>query len=433
MQTSGDPRFLTSQSEGVGERDAVRAQVDRILASDTFRSADVLRRLLRFLADKTFSGEADHLKEYSVGLDALGKPSSFNPSKDSVVRLQASRLRQKLNIYYETEGRDDSTVIELPKGRFKIAWHTKNHNEAAPPSVAPRRNVLIIGVAAVVSLLLGFITYRSVTRASSPVPVAGVMDRLTPELKELWSPFLSSTRHLIIGFSNPFFVRLQEGGSRDTIYHTMGVNSWEDAEASSELPALRRALGNAKATPTYNMVERSTLVATFVLSRFLAGRLSDISLVRSNEVSWQQLADNDVILLGRLLLYQQGSSLPVEPAFVLDTAGVRNLQPLAGEPAVFPDPQDHQESDGQGLELVSMLPGPLGRTNILSFSSNHAWGVICGVQALADPSFVHVLTNKLRTRSGKLPAYYQVVLKISYRDGIPTTASYVAHRALELK
>ena len=82
--------------------DAARDQIDRILASDTFRASEVLRRLLRFLADKTFSGDADQLKEYSVGLDALHKPASYDPRQDAGVRLQASRLRQKLDEYYRS-------------------------------------------------------------------------------------------------------------------------------------------------------------------------------------------------------------------------------------------------------------------------------------------------------------------------------------------
>jgi hypothetical protein len=74
--------------------EAARDQVDRILGSNTFHASDVLRRLLRFLADKTFAGAADDLKEYSVGLDALGKPPTYDPRQDAAVRLHASRLRQ---------------------------------------------------------------------------------------------------------------------------------------------------------------------------------------------------------------------------------------------------------------------------------------------------------------------------------------------------
>lgn len=426
--------------------DEVRAHVDRILLSDTFRAAEVLRRLFRFLADKTFSGEAEGLKEYSVGIDALGKPPSYDPSKDAIVRLQASRLRQKLDDYYRKEGQHDAVVIELPKGRFKLTWHMANGTEfpdsaRVPPApvaspVEPRdvgfwKSLAIsLGVA---FLALGVLTIWSFSRAPRALPAAHLTARTTPELTELWRPFLSPGHHVLLGFSNPFFVRLQESGYRDIIYHTMNVNSWEDAKASPELSVLSRALGNPKVTPTFNMVERSTLLSTFVLSRFLSERIADISLVRSSDVSWQHLADNDVILLTTLHLDQGDSALLVQPAFAVGPRGVINLQPQPGEPAVYEDPQDHQDSDGQGLELVSMFPGPLGRTSVLTFSSNHAWGIICGVQALTDPAFARELVARLRMSSGKIPSYYQVVLRMSYRDGTPTKASYVTHRMLSLK
>src|SRR5580658_8506760 len=111
-----------------------QAQVERILRSDTFRSTEVLRRLLRFLAAKAFSGEADGLKEYAIGLDALGKPASYDPRQDATVRLQVARLRQKLAEYYRTEGKDDTVTFDLPKGHFKLIWEFR---PAALPTVLP--------------------------------------------------------------------------------------------------------------------------------------------------------------------------------------------------------------------------------------------------------------------------------------------------------
>src|SRR5580698_4955744 len=128
---------LASVSEVALGLEAARKQVDRILASNTLHASDVLRRLLKFLADKTFSGEADDLKEYSVGLDALGKPPTYDPRQDAGVRLQASRLRQKLDGYYRNEGKNDPLIVELPKGRFKIAWHPRDTDVLPAPDVPP--------------------------------------------------------------------------------------------------------------------------------------------------------------------------------------------------------------------------------------------------------------------------------------------------------
>src|SRR5581483_7275058 len=100
--------------------DPLSTEVERILDSNTFRNSEALRRLLRFLADKRLAGEADQLKEYSVGIDALGKPPSYDPRQDSTVRIQVGRLRQKLAEYYRTEGKRNPLIIDLPKGRFKL-------------------------------------------------------------------------------------------------------------------------------------------------------------------------------------------------------------------------------------------------------------------------------------------------------------------------
>src|SRR5215831_16961971 len=105
--------------------DKLQGQIDRILQSETFHSSVVLRRLLKFLADKTASGEADELKEYVIGIDALGKPPSYDPRQDAIVRLHIGRIRQKLGEYYRDEGKEDPVVIELPKGRFKLRWQVR--------------------------------------------------------------------------------------------------------------------------------------------------------------------------------------------------------------------------------------------------------------------------------------------------------------------
>src|SRR5690242_9518936 len=102
------------------EAEEIRAQVSRVVQSKTFETSDIHRRLLQYLAEKTITGEADRLKEYSIGLEAFGKPPSYDPRQDSIVRLHIGRLRQKLMAYYQTEAAHDAVLISLPKGAFKL-------------------------------------------------------------------------------------------------------------------------------------------------------------------------------------------------------------------------------------------------------------------------------------------------------------------------
>jgi hypothetical protein len=102
------------------QRQLLEEQVDRILHSDELRTSEVLRQLLQFLMEKTVQGEADHLKEYTVAIDGLGKPPTYDPQHNSAVRIQVGRLRLKLAEYYREAGKFDPVVVSLPKGRFKL-------------------------------------------------------------------------------------------------------------------------------------------------------------------------------------------------------------------------------------------------------------------------------------------------------------------------
>jgi TolB-like protein/Flp pilus assembly protein TadD len=97
---------------------AVRAQVDKILASAKFAGSERMTRFLRFAVEKLIAGESGELKEYLVALEVFDRGPDFDQRLDPIVRVEARRLRSKLKTYYETEGRDDEIRIELPTGGY---------------------------------------------------------------------------------------------------------------------------------------------------------------------------------------------------------------------------------------------------------------------------------------------------------------------------
>jgi len=107
-----------------------------------FRSSESLQRLLRFLADRSLAGEGDQLKEYSIGIDAFGRPPEYDPRHESAVRIQVGRLRQKLSEYYLLDGKNDPVLVELPKGGFKIRVESRapapEPLATEPPPQAPK-------------------------------------------------------------------------------------------------------------------------------------------------------------------------------------------------------------------------------------------------------------------------------------------------------
>jgi len=98
--------------------DEVSAQVERILASSAFAQSARLQKLLRYIVEETLSGRSIALKEYTIALDVFERDESFDPQTSSVVRVEASRLRAKLERYYATEGRNDAVRVVLPPGGY---------------------------------------------------------------------------------------------------------------------------------------------------------------------------------------------------------------------------------------------------------------------------------------------------------------------------
>src|SRR6202453_2284496 len=102
-----------------------RTQIQRILQSKAFRTSEVQRNLLAYLADKSINGSADSLKEYVIGVDVFDKPASYDPQQVSAVRMHVGRLRQKLADYYRLEGTEDPVIVDLPKGGFKVTFEPR--------------------------------------------------------------------------------------------------------------------------------------------------------------------------------------------------------------------------------------------------------------------------------------------------------------------
>ena len=89
------------------DRESVLEQLENVLSSAQFRRADRSSALLRFIVEQTLDGHADRLKEYTLGAEALARGESFDPRTDPVVRAEVSRLRTRLEQYYDTIGGGD--------------------------------------------------------------------------------------------------------------------------------------------------------------------------------------------------------------------------------------------------------------------------------------------------------------------------------------
>jgi len=424
----------------------LREQIDRIVHSEQFRSSEVLRRLLSFLTEKALSGEADNLKEYIVAIDGLGKADSYDPQHNSAVRIQMGRLRQRLAEYYRAEGKDDLIIVDLPKGRFRLTFEQRSTvrtfgEDATPvplptfpsnsvPTPAPRRLLkrpsLWFAVATLsAGLCLGYVLGHTVTARQSTV------SHVDPALESLWAPFLDDKFPLIISIEDPLFAEIRSNPG--VYFRDRSMNDWSDVVGSPALNSLTGAFKQSEIRPSRYYTAFGEAEASFLLGGLLKSRERAPSLVRTSQLSWQQLADNNVVFVGvQNLFFNQLRNMPIAPQLIPELNGVRDEHPERGQPGFYADEYTTAPSEqGTAFALVTHLPGPNGKNDIESFTSNRSAGYVGAVQGFTDPQFIRMLESKLKEATGgRIPRYYQVLFQVRYRDGVPTETKFVLGREM---
>lgn len=209
----------------------------------------------------------------------------------------------------------------------------------------------------------------------------------TPELKQLWEPFVTSNRPLIVCISSP----------------TAGTS------------------------------EAGTATGAVLLGQFL-GMLQkrDVLVTSTDQIAAPEIAMGNVVVLGPVSGNRQMQAMSADRPFVLEANGIRNMDPAPGEPQLFADalPRDPQDTE-ESFALISRVPGLYGNGEVLYLAGNRISSITGGVQAFTDAAFAKTLVAKMN-QGGSLPRYYQVVLKVKSMDTMPIEINYVAHRALKV-
>ena len=121
------------------ERALVESQVERLCEHRLFRGSERLRRFLGYTVEQCFSGRDDRIKEYVLGVEVFDRGVDFDPRVDPIVRVEAGRLRAKLDEYYSGDGSADSVRIRYPKGTYVPVFETDTGPTAPSTDVSGRR------------------------------------------------------------------------------------------------------------------------------------------------------------------------------------------------------------------------------------------------------------------------------------------------------
>jgi hypothetical protein len=123
--------------------------------------------------------------------------------------------------------------------------------------------------------------------------------------------------------------------------------------------------------------------------------------------------------------------IPIQQEILVEGNGIRNLHPRPGEPEFLADRfEAGAQFDGVTHALISRTPGLSRRGDLLILGGNSSADTFAAAEWLTQPANARELVSRLRLPSGMLPRYYQCVIRVQFRKGIPVQSAYVFHRVL---
>ncbi len=160
--------------------------IERITASSSFQKSARLRDLLCFLAERTLHGQTQDLSEHRIGSAVFGKPQDYSVVEDSSVRVHVRQLRLKLHEYFDGEGREETAIVEIPKGAYTTLFRPIEQRTPAIPVLAAARKGLkfrfqllpwALAACFVANTLVAWFRYPAVPApVSPPWPLAALFD-----------------------------------------------------------------------------------------------------------------------------------------------------------------------------------------------------------------------------------------------------------------
>ena len=455
-QLEGPPRLEESKTAEPSTTEKLE-QLEKVLQSHTLAGSESLRGLLHYVARKAIGDEATNLKEYTIATEVFGRSGTFDARTDSVVRVQAKRLRAKLQEYYETEGKTDKVLIDIPKGHYSVTFSFAPNSHAIdavsdtdteisaatviPPSNLDKERTWRMGlILAVIVLAIGVVMLTVSNRdlrkqSKETLSINGEVDA-----GAVWKPFLSSEAPTLLVLSNPAVYRFSNGADPDVLLKRSVELTPQEADWLAE--ALKdRFVMRQNRTPRLILAPADY---TGVGEAIGLQRVADlfrsagksVTLKQSRTVSAEDMKTYNVISLGSVWANDWSGKLPIKEDFTYSVnATIVNASPQPGEELEY-RPQ-FNERTGDLVEdygLITVKPGVTDETTLMVLAGIKSEGTQAAAEYVTKKEYLNILNQRLQQLPGSSgpPRYYQVLLKVDVDNGIPITASILTIHKLEV-
>ena len=410
------------------EKALFHEQIEKLLSSHALHGSESLCKLLRYLAAHSLEHPGASPKEYQIATEVFGRQQDFDPHVDSMVRVQAGRLRTKLAEYYASEGAEDQTVVELPKGTYGLTFHPRPHgaarNHAAPSHESPGNSevngrtsrtwvIAVIALSVVLASAVAVATDRFLNRRVAEARVAGDVSDLPVAFHVFWKGFLTGQQEPWVIFSNAAFVGRPYVGMR---YYNRAKDS------------------GAVILDHYTGV--GEVLAVHALDSVFEKLHQQIRVKRGSLFSLDDAKNNDLIFIGspseNLTLLELPNTQ--EFAFKQITSGPRtgtmeiiNFHPESGEPKEFL-PTLPDEVLTVDYSVIALKRGLNPAHSVLILAGATTIGTQAAVEYVCQQDSLEQLLLRLSvSNSGELKPF-EAVIRVKVAKGVPVSSELVALR-----
>jgi hypothetical protein len=435
-------------------------QLNRMLRCRALQNSESLRALLQYVASRVIEGQDSQVKEYTIAVEVFGRSKDFNASTDSLVRVQAKRLREKLKEYYETEGKDDKVLIDLPKGHYTAVFSYIQREEPLPdpppaqslepppiglPAPAPSQvrnerfsRVLLSMIAMILALAVVVLAYSNHTlrkQAVSPIATAAQIDD-----GAVWSPFIDSRFPVMLILSNPPVYRFTNASDPEVVLkHSLELNpeqsSWLTQSLSDRF-VTRQTEKPRLVLSTHEYTGVGESIGLYQLAGMFRNFGKAAAFKQSRTVSPQDLKENNVVLLGSVWANVWSGKLPVKEDFTYTlNATIENNNPKAGEEREYRLGFNPATGDLiKDYALITVRPAVTDENLVMVLSGIKSEGTQAAAEVVTNKEYLSILNQRLKqlSEAGSPPKYYQVLLQVDVDNEIPTTVSIIAIHPLQV-
>jgi len=440
------PATLLQQEAALGD-DPRWQLIERITASQTFGKTTRSSQFLSFVCERTLIGRADEINEQTIGESVFGRAAGYDPGQDNIVRVQASRLRQKLETYFHEEGASEALRVIIPKGGYtpqfeatptQLPVHEKRpslvetpdntvlNTVVATPLAGGKRRWLYILLLCILCPAVWELAYLRYEGPGASISLFGLQLIALPK-----SP------------DGPLWRELFQRGQTTLIVPCDSGLVLYERQSSKSVDLAQYLSGEGQAVPVINTSDSATNKANYrytsivdlqVASQLMAlpeAMQGQTQIRYARDLKLDDLKGNNIILVGAkeanpwVELFEQHMNFAFDDKRDTYDFVVTNKSPQPGEAPTYkmvPSDPAHR-----AYALVALLPNLNGTGKVLIVEGSTMAGTDAASDFAFDGTKLASLLQPYIRHKGKLP-YFEVLLQTSNIGGSAPDSKVVAYR-----